>query len=82
MVWDHELSLSFRTQKVSLVYMSLQVLSCAFGFLAGLMALGMVGKAPEAGISHLCISTSERGWEDLEGLSRELGWSSAFANMF
>lgn len=61
MVWDHKLSLSFRTQEVFLVYMGLQVLRCAFGFLAGLMTLGMVGKAPEAGISHLCISTSGRG---------------------
>lgn len=60
-VWNHELSLSFQTQEVFLVYMSLQVLRCAFGFLAGLMALGMMGKAPGAGISHLSISTPGHG---------------------
>lgn len=64
-VWDHKLSLSFWMQEVFLVYMSLQVLRCAFGFLAGLLALGMMGKAPGTGISHLFISTSGHGWEDL-----------------
>lgn len=71
-VWDRDLSLSIRTQEVFLVYMSLQVLRDAFGSLEGLMALGKIGKAPGEGISHLCISTSGHGWEDPEGLSREL----------
>lgn len=73
-VWDRDLSLSIRTQEVFLVYMSLQVLRCVFGFLAGLTALGKMGKAPGAGISHLCVSTSGHGWEDPEGLSQELTW--------